>query len=211
MKVVVYHSDSDNYPYKLRLGLYKDLVLNLKKNVNSFGFSLIHLTTNNMEGWGDENYFYDLNPDNIVYNREICFTDFIKNKSDNNTVYWFTEPDSRINNIFPNLKNDIDFLFRNDKLPITPAWRLAKKTSYPIFEDILSCFNSQEKSWNGDSDAMLSFYNKINSPNGKETIQYKNCSVGFRDYKFYCMRKSLYTQQYKAEHKEELLERYKES
>jgi hypothetical protein len=73
MKVVVYHSDSDNYPYKVRFDLYKDLVFNLKKNVNSFGFSLIHLTTTNKEGWGDENYFYDLNPDNIVYNREICF------------------------------------------------------------------------------------------------------------------------------------------
>lgn len=208
MKVVIYHAESKNYPFLKRENLYRDLTLALKKNVNSFGFSLIHLTTKGQETWGDENYFYDLDPDQIVYNRELCFLEFLKNTAEDNEVYWFTEPDSRINKIFPVLENDIDFLIRNDKVPISPAWRLAKRTAVPVFEELLSCFNSSEKSWNGDGDAIVDFYKKIGSPLGDSSIIHNGITIGFRNYKLYCMRKSEYTQQFKADHKEELIARY---
>lgn len=208
MKVVVYHADSQKYPFPIRDGLYKDLMTTLRRNVNSFGYKLIHLTTKNKEGWGDENYYYDLDPDQIVFNRELCFVDFLKNNSKDGETYWFTEPDSRINKIFPSLENDVDFLIRNDAVPMSPAWRLAKNTALPAFEELLSCFSSDEKAWSGDTSSIIEFYKRIGSPKGDKTIIHNGLSIGFRDYKFYCMRKSEYTQQFKAHHKEELIERY---
>lgn len=205
MKVIVYHANSPNNHGD---EIYKKLFFLLKKNVNQFGFPLVHLTTTNHEAYGDETYFYDLDPEEIVYNRELCFIEYLKHTADKNEVYWFTEPDSRINNQFPSLNNDIDLLYRNDAIPITPAWRLAKKSALPIFETILSYFDTNHKKWNGDGYGIVKFYKEIGSPTNYEPIIYKNCKIGFRDYKSYCMRKSIFTQQFKADHKEELIAKF---
>ena len=93
MKVVIYHAETKRAEFKHRPGMYKDLTLLLKKNVNSFGCPLVHLTTSGHEGWGDENYFYDLNPDLINLNREKCYIDFLKNTANDQDTYFFFEPD----------------------------------------------------------------------------------------------------------------------
>lgn len=207
MKVVIYHADGC-VAEKFRPGMYKDLTRILKKNVNEFDLDLIHLTTTGHEGWGDENHFFDLDPNQVNYNREICYVEFLKNLADENEIYWFTEPDWRINEIFPPLENDIDFLLRNDQAPLHPGWRLAKKSALPIFEETLRCYDvsGTQKTWGGDSTGLRNLYEKMNQP--IQTINFLGCSVGFREYKKYGMRKSKFTQQFKSNHKEEILERY---
>jgi hypothetical protein len=207
MKVVIYHAEA-NVAKKRRPGIYKELTALLKKNVNSFGFPLIHLTTTGHEGWGDENHFYDLDPKEINYNRELCYIDFLKNSANDTDVYWFTEPDWRINQLFPPLENDIDFLLRNDNAPLHPGWRLAKRSALPVFEETLKCYDlsPDQKIWGGDSTGLRNLYDNFGRPTN--TINAFGCSVGFRYYKAYGMRKAKFTQQFKADHKEELLERY---
>lgn len=206
MKVVIYHADTTRADFKYKSGMYKEITSILKKNVNSFGYPLIHLTTKEHEGWGDENYFYDLNPELINYNREICYIDFLKNAAVDNEVYWFTEPDWRLISDFPTLENDIDFLLRPDVIPLHPGWRLAKRSALPIFEETLKCFDLNYMVWGGDSIGMKNLYDQMKNPTC--TINYKGCSVGFRPYKQYGTRKSKYTQQFKADHKKEIIERW---
>jgi hypothetical protein len=210
MKVVIYHATSEErVHFKNRVGIYKQITEIFKENVNSFSFPLIHLTTTGHEGWGDENYYYDLDPREINYNRELCFIDFLKNTADPNEVYWFTEPDWRIESMFPPLENDVDFLLRPDIIPLHPGWRLAKKSALPIFEELLDCFYLEQKVWGGDSAGMANFYARADNP--ASTFEYKGCKVGLRPYKEYGRRKSRYTQQFKADHKEEIVTKYGKS
>ena len=77
MKAVIYHADTflaDKFPKDT----YKNITLGLKENLNSFNIPLIHITTTGHEGWGDENYFYDGDPRETVYNREKFFLEFLK-------------------------------------------------------------------------------------------------------------------------------------
>lgn len=208
MKVVIYHADSNSrVDFKHRDGIYKELTEVLRKNTNSFGYPLIHLTTNGHEGWGDQNYFYDLNPEEINYNREVCYVEFLKHTAKDDETYLFFEPDWRIVSKFPPLEHDVDFLLRDDIIPMHPGWRLAKKSALPIFEETLDCFELTQKVWGGDSAGMANLYDRFGRPS--DTITYKGCSVGFRPYKPYAMRKGKYTQQFKADHKDELLGKYR--
>lgn len=210
MKVVMYHADhTERLKFKNRLGVYKEITKIFKENVNSFGYDLVHLTTTGHEQWGDENYSLDLDPVEINYNRELCYIDFLKNHAEDNMYYWFTEPDWKIVNKFPPLLNDADFLLRNDIIPLHPGWRLAKKSALPIFEKVLECFYLPLKTWGGDSAGMATFYEALGKPTA-ETV-YNGLTIGFRDYGLYGGRRTHYTQQYKADHKFELIRNDNES
>jgi hypothetical protein len=63
-----------------------------------------------------------------------------------------------------------------------------------------------QKMWGGDSTGLRDLHVKMGMPT--ENLNFSGCSVGFRYYKEYGMRKGKYTQQFKADHKDELLERY---
>jgi len=202
MKAVVYHTNASiakQFPDKT----YELLFRGLKKNLNSFGISLVHLSIKGFPGWGDENYFFDGDPEDIVYNREKFFIEFLKN-CDGTETYWFTEPDSRLITMFPPLTTDLALLYRNRAPNITPSWRLATKQALPIFEEIFSYYDLEKKTWHGDSTAYQQIWEIMNCPK-IEIINYKNISIELRNYKEYSMTKSKYTQQYKFHHKEELL------
>lgn len=202
MKAVVYHADASKAS-EFAKDTYYLLFQGLRRNLNNFNIPLIHLTINGFSGWGDENYFFEGDPKDIVYNREQFFIEFLKN-SDNNETYWFTEPDSRLITLFPELTTDIALLYRNREPHITPSWRLSKKSGLPFFEEVFSYYDLQKKSWDGDSFGYQKIWNVLGNPvTGK--LNYKNYSIEFRNYKEYSTRKSKYTQQYKFRHKEELL------
>ena len=206
MKAVIYHADGPiaaTYP----AGTYKRLFEILKQNLKKFNIPLIHITLVGHEGWGDENYFYDRDPSHIVYNREELFLDFLKNTDDN--VYWFIEPDHKLNNIFPPLETDLSLLLRQDSIPITPSWRLAKKSAIPFFEEVFSYYDTSNRSWNSDSGAYIKMWEKIGSPESAGIISYNNMSIELRPYKQYSMRKSGYSQQFKGHHKFEIIENNK--
>jgi hypothetical protein len=204
MKAVIYHADgpiAKNYP----VGTYDELILGLKENCNKFNIPLIHITLAGFKGLGDINYYYEGDPSEIIYNREKFFIEFLKQADDD--VYWFTEPDSRIINVFPELSGDLAMLLRSDEKRLNAAWRLCKKSAIPFFEEVLENFDLSNKTWNGDSVAYSKIWELIGSPDKEGYIRYKNFDIELRSYKQYCSRKGYYTQQFKSNHKNELLKR----
>jgi hypothetical protein len=203
MKAVVYHADS-YIAERFQSNIYKHLFKQLKENLHTFNVELIHLTLNGHEGWGDQNYFFDGDPKNITYNREYCFVDFLKTCPED--TYWFTEPDTRINNMFPMLSGDLALLMRaTPGNPIPPAWRLAKKSALPFFEEILECLDQTQKGWwEVDTAAFEKMAERMGNPKELGQFNYNNMDIELRNYKHYCMRKSHFSQQFKGQHKKEL-------
>jgi hypothetical protein len=201
MKAVIYHADTflaDKFPKDT----YKNITLGLKENLNSFNIPLIHITTTGHEGWGDENYFYDGDPKDTVYNREKFFLEFLKTCPED--TYWFTEPDSRLHGELPLLTTDLALLRRNDEIAISPWWRLAKKSSVPFFEEVLKNFDMENKSWHGDSTAYIKTWEAIGKP-GWGIHMWNGISIDFRDYRLYTGRMQPYSRQWKSHKKLELI------
>jgi hypothetical protein len=209
MKTVIYHADSkvaEWYEPKT----YDRLIEGLKKNVNSFGMPLVHLTIKGFKGMGDENHFYDLDPEDINWNREKCFIEFLKTCEDD--VYWFTEPDSRLVKPFPGLTTDLALLRRNDSVAINQSWRLAKKSSLPFFEEVFSYFpdDKAKKQWHGDSVAFVKMFNVLGQP-GVGFLTHKQVTIELRPFALYCLKGSEYTRQWKHHNKKQLLESEEEN
>jgi hypothetical protein len=203
MKAVIYHTNAKRAE-KIGRGVYEQLIAGLRSNVNLFNMPLVHLTLMTYPGMGDENHWYDGNPENIVFNREKIFTEFLASASDD--VYWFTEPDSRIVNMFSQSDADLVLLRREDKVPVTPSWRLARKTALPFFQEVLDCYPKTGLDWDGDSDAWTEVWRHMGEP-GIGTIKYNGMTIEFRDYALYSRKGSHYTRQYKADSKLKLLEK----
>jgi hypothetical protein len=199
MKAVVYYAYCPRISYRFPIGLYEDLMVGLRENLNSHGVPLIHITLEGHEGLGNDNIFFEGDPDWVNYNREVFFTEFLQTIAEPGETYWFTEPDARLNNHFPELKGDAAFTVRENR--ISPAWRLAKKTAYPIFQEAVELFPDDKCKWQGDSEAWAQMYYNMGYPGDDNTIQYKNLNVELRRYKLYNMTGSYYSQQYKANQK----------
>jgi hypothetical protein len=206
MKAVLYHADA-NFGKRHGEGIYKHLTEELRKNLHSFGVSLIHVTVTGHEGWGDENFFYDVdNVQEVIYNREKCLLEFMRKDAVDNEIYWFTEPDSRMLAEFPPLTTDISMLYRDDPMAMTPAWRLCKKTALPFFEEAFKHFDLSQKEWHGDSVAWLEMWKQIGSPKNVGFFNWKNLSVELRPYGWYCSRhKCKYSGQWKGGSKMQLV------
>lgn len=190
MKAVIYHAEAPKL-WDAPEGLYKRLFKGFKDSAKRFGIETIHLTLKGMDGWGDENVFFDgLDPVNVVYNREFCFHKFMQAAPDD--VYLFTEPDARIVAEIPSLKADIALLFRSPEGPhFTPSWRMARKSALPIFEETLANMAGQRMDWHGDSNAFAKLYEGMGSPQKFGiTIDYKGLKVELRDYYDYTMKHS---------------------
>ena len=204
MKAVIYHAPA-KIAEKFPPLTYEKLIHGLKINVNSHGMPLVHLTVIGNRGMGDENHYFDVDPANIIWNREQLFIDFLK-QADEDEVYFFTEPDSRIKLMFPPLTTDLALLRRNDSVAMNPAWRLAKKSSLPFFEEVFSYFPDEPryKEWDGDSIGYIKMWEKIGKPNVGE-VHYNGMSIDLRPYDLYCRTNSKYTAQWKAGNKIDLL------
>jgi hypothetical protein len=203
MKAVIYHANAriaENFPALT----YEKLIAGLKANVNAFGMPLVHLTLNGHQGFGDENYYFDGDPADIVWNREKCFIEFLKNSPKD--TYWFTEPDARIIKMFPGLSGDLALLRRNDGVALNPAWRLAKPSALAFFEEVFSYYPKEKgkKEWHGDSVAWVEMWNRMGKPNVGQ-LSYNNIKIDLRVYDLYCRPGSEYTTQWKAHNKLDLL------
>lgn len=204
MKAIIYHADgpmAQNYP----AGIYETLFQGFVRNAHKFGMEVVHLTVNGHPCWGDTSFSIEADPVNIVYNREIAWLEFLK-QSDPDETYWLTEPDSRIAQIWPDLSCDLCLLVRRgDGVRITPSWRMARKICVPFFEEIVEYFDTNAKTWHGDSTAFVKMWHAMGCPDIGHT-QYKGLTVDLRNYKEYSMTKSKYSQQFKAGNKLRLLE-----
>jgi len=204
MKAVIYHADgpmAKNYPP----GLYENIFRGFVRNAHDFGMEVIHLTVDGHPNWGDTSFSIKADPVDIVYNREIAWLEFLK-QSDPNEIYWLTEPDARIAQLWPELSCDLCLLIRgNDGVRITPSWRMARRSCVPFFEEVLGYFDTGAKTWHGDSTAFVRMWHAMGCP-GIGHTQYKGLTVDLRNYKEYSMTKSRYSQQFKANNKLRLLE-----
>lgn len=203
MKAVLYHADA-RFGRRHGPDIYKHLIQELRKNLHSFGVPLIHVTIEDHEGWGDYNHFYKVEDVNhVIYNREKCLLEFLRNDAEDDTVYWFCEPDFRMLNEFPPLTTDLAMLYRLDSMPMTPAWRLAKKTALPIFEESFKHFDLNQIEWHGDSPAWQEMYRQFGSPvcakNESKIVEWNGLSVELRPYGWYASRsKCRYSGQWKG-------------
>lgn len=201
MKAVIYHADGP-IAKKFPPDTYRNLFEGFKKNAAEFGLTTVHLTLEGHPGWGDENHFYPGDPADIVYNREVCFIEFLKSAP--NDVYWFTEPDSRIAEMWPPLVGDLAMLRRQDAVAINPAWRLARPSALPIFEMALDRFDTNQKSWHGDSIAFRQLWLDFGQPD-IGSFEHNGVKIELRDYNDYCRTKAKYTKQWKAKRKLQLV------
>jgi hypothetical protein len=203
MKAVIYHAKAkiaENFPPLT----YEKLIHGLRKNLNQFDIPLIHLSVYGQMGMGDENHYFDGDPADIIWNREKFFIEFLKEAPDD--VYWFTEPDSRIAQMFPPLAGDLALLRRNDSVAITPAWRLAKKSALPFFEEAFTYYvdEADRRQWHGDSVAYIKMWEQMGKPNVGQ-VKYNGMDIDLRDYDSYCRPNAQYTEQWKANNKIDLL------
>lgn len=203
MKAVIYHAPA-KIAEKFPPLTYERLIDGLKKNVNDFGMPLVHLTLHGQVGLGDENYYFDGNPNDIIWNREKCFIDFLKDAPED--VYFFTEPDSRIMKMFPALEGDLSLLRRNDDVALNPAWRLAKPSALPFFKEVFTYYpdTPDRKEWHGDSIAWVKIWEKMGKPNVGR-LKYNQMDIELRPYDLYCRPNAEYTAQWKANNKVDLL------
>lgn len=193
MKAVIYHADSlFAWGAKPAEGYYERLFHDAKKDFAKHGITTVHLTLKGFPGWGDECYHYEgLQKREVVYNREVCFTKFLRDAPED--VYWFTEPDCRILEMFPPLEGDASFLYRQgDDVAMCPAWRLVTKKALPIFEEVLELFKDEpRRDWHGDSDVFTAMWRRMGSPTDRTT--YKGIEVTMRPYRDYIKGKPRYT------------------
>jgi hypothetical protein len=201
MKAVIYHADGP-IAKKFDPGTYEKLFDGFRQNAHSFDMPLVHITLKGHPGWGDENYYIDGSPDDIVYNREVAFTNFLRTAPDD--VYWFTEPDARLHTAMPELDCDLALLRRDDVVAISPWWRIARPSALPFFEEVLEHFDPTQKSWHGDSWAFVRMWENMGKP-GIGHVNYRGLNIDLRDYNLYTKQNSQYSRQWKAKNKINLL------
>ena len=198
MKAVIYHANAKPR-FKQPEDFWEVIVKGYKANVNSFGIPLVHLTIDGHPGWGDENYSYPGDVEDVVWNREVCFTQFLKDAPED--VYWFGEPDSELLKPFPELAGDLAIVYRGSYPRICPAWRLAKKSALPFFELILEEFDENQKRFHGDSVAFDAAYDKLSDLGVK---------IELRQYNKYIKKGiGMFVKHHLSFHKLELYERIK--
>jgi hypothetical protein len=204
MKAVIYHAEGIfNWHGD---GIYLDLIKGLKENLKKFGIPLIHVTTTGHPGLGDENYFYDGDPNEVIYNREKFLIEFLKNDAKEDEVYWFCEPDFRMLEMIPPLTTDVCMTLRNDPVALTPAWRLAKKSGLAFFEESFKHFDLEQKKWHGDSIGWMQLYKNMGSPTTEGIYKHNGMTIELRPYGWYCARssKARYTKQWKGGSKDQI-------
>jgi len=213
MIAVFYHADTDMskiFPsFEARNDIYINLVKGLKENLKAFNLELVHLTTAGHDGWGDRTYYYDLDPNNIVFNREYCLLKFLENQNQEEE-FLVLEPDHRIISSVPSLAQNcsISLLRREDSVAITPSWKLVKKSSIPFFEEVITLFDENKLKWDGDSYVYITLWEKMGKPglvNYNSIITYNNMNIELRNYNNYSLQNSPIMRQWKSINKLKLL------
>ena len=184
MKVVYYHADARAL-WDVPAGLYKRIAEKFLRNCESFGLEVIHLTLDGHEGWGHRTiHFGGLDPAEVVYNREVCFSAFLAEAGPGE--YLFTEPDSQILRAVVPSNADCMLLYRHDSGPhLCPALRLAKPAALPLFErirDVIAPMTADRRAWHGDSVAFAELYQAIGAPLATGGFRCGDVSIELRRY-----------------------------
>jgi len=210
MRAVIYHSSTKALWPSLPDDAYERLFKGFIRNSRPYCDCVFHLTIEGNPGWGDATIWpfegTTLKSKDIMYNREVMFTQFLKYAASIDTVYWFTEPDARIVKEFPPLADDVDLalLYRDDDVHITPSFRLARKAALPVFEWVLEHFDGP-RDWHGDSMAFNALYEAMGFPQLNDRFTWNGVRIELRDYNDYTRKHSKYVRHWKAFSKSQLL------
>lgn len=205
MKAVVYHADA-KFAWGDSVGnTYKVLFEKFTAQCRRYGMSVIHLTLEGHEGWGDETIAYSgLDPKNVVLNREECFARFLELAKQD--VYWFAEPDIEILQKWPRLEADCAMLYRRgDDVPMCPAWRMATPKALPFFKQLRDTLRLVKErpgvghDWHGDSEAFTTVWKDMGSPTDR--TQYRGVDIEFRDYAKYIKGNPVYSKNHFGKNK----------
>jgi hypothetical protein len=190
LKAVVYHADWIHGTGNRTHDLYPRLFERFRAHIKPFGMRLVHLTLEGFPGWGDENHYFQGSPENIVLNREECFCQYL---AEQNEVCWFTEVDCTVNRMWPVLKEDCAMLYRTlDTSPMNMAWRLAKRTALPFFEELRDAVRLEPDKWSGDNEAFRKVWYRMGCPK-VGTVDYKGVRIEMRDYTDYVKHSGKYS------------------
>ena len=190
MKAVVYHADHIHGTGNRTHDLYPRLFSRFREHIKPFGMTLVHLTLKGFPGWGDENHWYEGSPENIVLNREECFCRFLETQDE---PCWFTETDCTVSQMWPPLKTDCAMLYRNlEKSPMNMAWRLARKTALPFFEELRDAVREEPHKWEGDNEAFRKVWERMGSPK-VGMVNYRGVEIEMRNYSDYVKHSGLYS------------------
>lgn len=203
MNVVIWHADH-RFAWGALVGdTYKRLFAGFRKHTAKFGFHVVHLTCKGHEGWGDETRYFDLDPKNVVLNREIAFCEYLKTAEG---LSWFSEPDIFMYRMFPLTTADCTLLLRpDDGVKICPAWRLAMPTALPIFEELRNDVQADGRhDWHGDSAACIELWRRFDQPVKDGKLKYRGLTVELRCFTDY-VKPGHYTKNYMGNNKEALL------
>ena len=81
MKAILYHTETDIldiFPsFENKRNIYESLINGLKNNLSNFDLQLIHLSVEGSKKYGDINFQYSGDPNNIVFNRELFLIHFL--------------------------------------------------------------------------------------------------------------------------------------
>jgi hypothetical protein len=209
VKAVVYHADA-HFAWGGEVGdLYKKLFERFVKMCHHHGMRVVHLTLDGCPGWGDENHvFHGLKANEPMYNREIVFCDYLERAEDD--VYWFSEPDFHIYQMWPPLTSDIALCYRpGDAVAMCPAWRMATKKALPLFKAFKDGVENVKirpgvgRDWHCDSDAFNIIYEKMGRPT--QRTNYLGVDIEFRKYADYIKPSGKFTMNFTGKEKKNAL------
>jgi hypothetical protein len=198
LKAVVYHADAHYADGKPVGDDYKKLFQGFNQSCHKHGLQTVHVTLEGFPVWGDEGHLVSgLDPKNMMLNREICFADFLEKAPED--VYWFTEPDYRIFQMWPELQADCALLYRHlDGVPLNPSWRIATKKAVPLFnairDDTLAV--GKKFDWHCDSEAFAALWVKMKRPTEQTKCVYLGVSMEFRKFEDYVKPNPKYGRNY---------------
>lgn len=210
--IVFYHTTSPELLHPMPADVYPRICRRFVEMCHKWDLTVVHLSVDINELYGDSKHCFFGDPRNIVYNREICFRDFLKYHALPQRQYLFCEPDMVIKQMFPLLPEhaDMALLYRHDHKPhLAAAWRFAKTSALPFFEETARLAEFQRKDWHGDSEVFNQIYTEmfpINKPAMYDIVYpWKTLNIQLRAYEDYVKWRYTYMHHYTAERKMDLL------
>jgi hypothetical protein len=135
---------------------YRDQWAAMHRSARKLGLKVWHLTDRSSESWGDETFRSDVDPDTIVYSRDVAWAQFIRQLPDGEQACMI-EPDCIMLKKIPPTNRDMVLLHRPHKVPA--GWfKLGTRKAAPFFDAVAEEYSSmtpEEHVWHGDITAIM--------------------------------------------------------
>ena len=156
MIVTCYYSPVEGGHPSCDTSLYDDLWPIMLKSCARLGYKVVHLTTKDAEAKTDNVVRYDLDPEKVMFSREVAWLRFLESMGNDTEQVVLVEPDAILRKPIPPLTTgDVMFLRRPNKNEPC-GFRLATRKAAPLYERIVSIYSTltdADKRFHGDVNA----------------------------------------------------------